>query len=159
MGKDLSVKEAPAGGKFLSFILGDVAYGIPILEVREIIGMAPITPLPNAPSFFLGVVNLRGKIIPVLDLRTRLGLARAETTSESCIIVVDCDRGTDEARQIGCLVDSVSEVVNVSSEQIEPAAWEGTTDSLTGLAKLKDRVLVLLNVQQVVGAAAQAALC
>jgi len=97
------------GGKFLTFFLGNEEYGLPILSVQEIIALLPITPVPRTPDFFKGLTNLRGKIIPVMDLRIKFGMEANEPTEETCIIVVRTAN-----HLIGIIVDKVSEVKNIT---------------------------------------------
>lgn len=140
-------------GKFLSFFLSEEEYGIEILKVREIIGVTEITPLPKTPDYVRGVINLRGRIIPVVDLRCQFEMGSTERTDETCIIVVEVDRnGEVEQFQMGCLVDRVSEVMNVNQEQIEPAPRFGSridSDFILGLGKTKEKVLILLDIDKV----------
>ena len=142
-----------AGGKFLSFQLSKEEYGIAILKVREIIGMVEVTSLPRTPDFVLGVVNLRGRIIAVVDLRRKFGMAPTEFTNETCIIVVDCGEDVDSAFRVGCIVDSVSEVLTIAAEHCEgpPRCANASGDYIHGLAKLKDRVLIMLDINKVIG--------
>jgi purine-binding chemotaxis protein CheW len=147
-------------GKFLSFQLSKEEYGIAILKVREIIGMVDVTPLPRTPDFVRGVVNLRGRIIPVIDLRRKFGMAPAEFTNETCIVVVDVGRDVDSAFRVGCIVDTVSEVLTIGAEHFEstPRCANAAGDYIAGLAKLKDRVLILLDIERVIGEIDPAAL-
>lgn len=142
-----------AAGKFLSFFLSKEEYGIEILKVREIIGMVDVTPLPKTPSFVKGVINLRGKIIPVIDLRLRFGMEPAEYTNETCIVVVESEREGEGAMQIGCIVDTVSEVLTVEADQFEtaPRCADADLEYIDLLAKLKDRVIILLDIDRVIG--------
>lgn len=142
-----------AGGKYLSFQLSKEEYGIEILKVREIIGMVEVTALPRTPDYVLGVVNLRGRIIPVVDLRRKFGMQPAEFTNETCIVVVDCGSDSESAFRVGCIVDSVSEVLTIGEEHFEgpPRCANASGDYIDGLAKLKDRVLILLDIAQVIG--------
>lgn len=147
---------SPAGfvaGKFLSFRLSSEEYGIAILEVREILPLPDITPLPQTPDFIRGVINLRGKIIPVIDLRRRFGLPPADFTNDTCIVVVDSGRAEDGATPIGCIVDAVSEVLAVGPKQVEraPRSAEPEFDYIHGLAVVEDRVIILLDVSRVIG--------
>ncbi len=145
--------QAFAAGKFLSFYLSKEEYGIAILKVREIIGMVDVTPLPRTPEFVKGVINLRGKIIPVIDLRLKFGMPGAEYTNETCIVVVDVARDGETPLQVGCIVDTVSEVLHVEAEHFEPAprCANASGDYIAGLGKLKDRVLILLDIDRVIG--------
>ena len=102
------------GGKFLSFFLGNEEYAIEILKVQEIIGLLPITPVPKMPSYIRGVLNLRGKIVPIMNLRVRFNLSTVEDTEETCIIVIQ-----EENHLMGIVVDKVSEVADIETEQIE----------------------------------------
>ena len=135
------------GGKYLTFFLGEEEYGIEILRVNEIIGMLPITPIPRTDPWVRGVVNLRGKVIPVLDLRLKLGMEAAEETDETCIIVVQM-QGT----LIGVIVDKVSEVLDIDEAQVEdpPALGMGVeTDLLLGIGKAEGKVKLLLDIDRV----------
>jgi purine-binding chemotaxis protein CheW len=133
-------------GKYLTFFLGAEEYGVEILKVHEIIGILPITRVPRTPSFIRGVINLRGKVIPIIDLRDRFGMPREEA-NESCIIVVAI-RGI----QLGAVVDKVSEVLNIAEDSIEPTPSFGVdvnTEYLLGLAKGDGRVRLLLDIDKV----------
>ena len=137
------------GEKFLSFFLGDEEYGVEILKVHEIIGMLPITRVPRTPDFVRGVINLRGKVIPIVDLRRKFGMPEAGR-AENCIIVVQV-RGVS----IGIVVDRVSEVLSIAAEQIEGTPSFGSevdTDYLLGLAKTDGRVRLLLDIERVLSA-------
>ncbi|MBL8753275.1 MAG: purine-binding chemotaxis protein CheW [Planctomycetes bacterium] len=140
-------------GKYLSFQLSKEEYGIAILKVREIIGMVDVTPLPRTPEFVRGVINLRGRIIPVIDLRRKFGMAPSEVTNETCVVVVDVGRDADSAFRVGCIVDTVSEVLSIGAEHFEATPRCANTDGdyIAGLAKLKDRVLILLDIEKVIG--------
>ncbi len=138
-------------GKYLTFSLASEEYGIGILKVREIIGMLPITSVPQTPEFVKGVVNLRGKVIPVIDLRLKFGMPEIDYTERTSIIVVEVT-GRSDTVQIGIVVDSVSEVVNIKSEDIEDTPKFGSrlnTGYILGMAKLEGRVKILLNIDQV----------
>ncbi len=136
------------GGKFLSFFLGTEEYAIEILKVQEIIGLMPITPVPKMPDYIRGVLNLRGKIVPVMNLRLRFGLPPVEDTDETCVIVVQ-----DDNFLMGVLVDKVSEVADIMSEQIEEVPSFGIkshSEYLAGMGKVKDSVKMILDVHKVV---------
>lgn len=144
--------------KFLTFKLGEEEYGQEILRVREIIGMIDITPLPQTPSFVKGVVNLRGKIIPVIELRVKFGMSSIEYTEETCIIVVEVsgESSDEEQFQMGVIVDSVCEVLDIQKNQIEPAPQFGctvNTEYILGMGKVlekdKDKVIILLDIDKV----------
>ena len=140
--------------KFLSFCLGDEQFGVEILRVREIIGLIAITPLPQTPPYVKGVMNLRGRIIPVIDLRLRFGLSAAEATKETCVIVLEA--GGDDGSQtvMGAIVDSVREVQDIPPSAIDPAPEFGCEIPLRYIlcmGKVKDRVIVLLEIGEVIG--------
>ncbi len=138
-------------GKYLTFSLAQEEYGIGILKIREIIGMMPVTSVPRTPEFVKGVINLRGKVIPVADLRLRFGMQAIDYTDRTCIIVVEIE-GQAGTIQIGIVVDAVSEVLNIKGEEIEDAPTFGTkldTDYILGMAKLEGGVKILLNLDQV----------
>ncbi len=137
--------------KYLTFTLSDESYGIGILKVKEIIGMMPITSVPKTPGFVKGVINLRGKVIPIIDLRLKFDMESKDYTERTCIIVVEIEAG-EETVLIGIVVDSVSEVLNITADQIENAPEFGTqlnTDYILGLAKTDDGVKILLNIDKV----------
>jgi len=144
-------KGANLAGKYLTFRLLNEEYGLEILKVREIIGMMAITSLPRTPLFVRGVINLRGKVIPVIDLRRKFEMESAEDTDQTCIIVVDVASKSGSI-QIGILVDSVSEVLDILGEDIEVAPSFGTnidTAFILGMAKTKGSVKILLNIERV----------
>lgn len=137
--------------KLLTFSLGSEGYGISILKVKEIIGMMDITPVPRTPEFIKGVINLRGKIIPVMDLRTKFGMSEQEYDERTCIIVVEVLMNGVQ-KLIGVVVDMVSEVVTVSNDQIEPPPEYGSSvehNSILGIGKIKDRVVIILDIDEI----------
>lgn len=139
------------GGKFLTFTLSKEEYGIPIQKVKEIIGMMEITEIPKTPDFIRGVINLRGKIIPIMDLRLKFGLQQKDYNDRTCIIVVEM-LVEDIKRQIGIAVDAVSEVMNIQKAEIEEPPEYGdhsSTEFLTGLGKVKGKVVLLLDIAKV----------
>jgi purine-binding chemotaxis protein CheW len=136
------------GGKYLTFSLGDETYGFEILKVREIIGLMHITPVPHTPPYVRGVVNLRGQVIPVVDLRTKFGMETVTSTDETCIIVVDIDYGGRKCNT-GIIVDRVCEVLNISSENVEPPPTfdpSVSTEFILGMGKVGQSVKILLNI-------------
>ncbi|MGD9157455.1 MAG: chemotaxis protein CheW [Desulfobacteraceae bacterium] len=138
-------------GKYLTFTLAEEDYGIGILKVKEIIGMMSITTVPQTPEFVKGVINLRGKVIPVVDLRLRFGMDRIEYDDRTCIVVVEIE-GESSTIMIGIVVDSVSEVLNIKSDDIEDTPTFGTqlkTDYILGMAKTEGRVKILLDIDRV----------
>ncbi len=139
-------RSADLGGKYLTFMLDDEEYGLEILKVREIIGLMDITKVPQTPDFVEGVINLRGRVIPVIDLRTKFALDRATYDEQTCIIVVDV------GMMMGIIVDTVQEVHDVATEQIEPPPQLGGsvgTDFILGMGKVKDDVKILLDIDKV----------
>jgi len=144
---------ATGGGKFLTFTLGREEYGLPVLKVREIIKMMDITHVPQVAAHVLGVINLRGKVIPVIDLRRKFGFQAQDPTERTCIIVADVVL-TSATVLMGVVVDTVSEVVNVMASEVEqPPDFGGqrTNDYLLGLAKVKGGVKILLDLDRVLG--------
>ncbi len=138
-------------GKYLTFALGREEYGIGILKVKEIIGILPITPVPRTPGHMKGVINLRGKVIPVVDLRLKFGMEEITHTDRTCIIVVEVGH-QDGAVLTGIMVDSVSEVLNIKAGDIEEAPNFGAkldTDYILGLAKMNGGVKILLHIDKV----------
>ena len=138
-------------GKYLTFTLAEEEYGIGILKIKEIIGMMPFTSVPQTPDFVKGVINLRGKVIPVIDLRLRFGMESIDYTDRTCIIVVEVESDAGEI-MIGIVVDTVSEVLNIKSEDIEETpAFETklNTDYIMGMAKISGGVKILLDIDKV----------
>ncbi len=142
-------------GKYLTFTLADEEYGIGILKIREIIGMMPITSVPQTPEFVKGVINLRGQVIPVVDLRRRFGMESIDYTERTCIIVVEIE-GLAGTVMIGTVVDSVSEVLKIKGEDIEDTPTFGAklnTEYILGMAKMEGGVKILLDIDRVLSAA------
>jgi purine-binding chemotaxis protein CheW len=138
-------------GKYLTFTLDEEDYGIGILKIKEIIGMMPITPVPQTPEHVKGVINLRGRVIPVVDLRLRFGMDSIDYNERTCIIVVEIE-GEAGTVMIGIVVDSVSEVLNIKAEEIEDTPTFGTklnTDYILGMAKMEGGVKILLDIDSV----------
>ncbi len=138
-------------GKYLTFSMAEEEYGIGILKIKEIIGMMPITTVPQTPEFVKGVINLRGKVIPVVDLRLRFGMESIDYTDRTCIIVVEIE-GTTGTVQIGIVVDAVSEVLNIKGEDVEEPPTFGAklnTDYILGMAKMEGGVKILLDIDRV----------
>lgn len=143
----ISQESGRRGGQFLTFFLAGEEYGIEILKVHEIIGMMPITSVPQTPHFICGVINLRGKVILIIDLRLKFGMKSKEQTEETCIIVVHA-----QGMEMGIIVDRVSEVMNVASDDIEnaPAFVEDlNTDYIMGIGKSQEKVKILLDIDKV----------
>jgi len=138
-------------GKYLTFSLAEEEYGIGILKIKEIIGMMPITTVPQTPEFVKGVINLRGKVIPVVDLRVRFGMESIDYTERTCIIVVEIESQSGTV-MIGIVVDSVSEVLNIKGDDIADTPTFGTkldTEYILGMAKMEGGVKILLDIDRV----------
>jgi purine-binding chemotaxis protein CheW len=143
---------ADCEGKYLTFSLAAEEYGIGIRKVKEIIGMMAITRIPQTPSYVKGVINLRGKVIPVVALRLKFGLEEIDYTNRTCIIVVEVEADAGNV-MLGIIVDSVSEVMNVKGADIDPAPTLGMslkTDYILGMAKVGNGVKILLDIDQVI---------
>ena len=139
------------GGKYLSFTLADETYGLKIIKVREIIGQAQITAVPQTPDYVLGVMNLRGQIILVVDLKRKFGIGQKEHNEQSCIVVVELD-GEHKKRHIGIVVDSVDEVLDIHDEAIEDVPEFGSavnTEFIIGIGKIGASVKILLDIDKV----------
>lgn len=140
-------------GKYLTFTLGNEDYGIGILKIREIIGVMEITAVPQTPEHIKGVINLRGRVIPIMDLRLKFGLEPEEYNERTCIIVVEV-QGKSGPVQVGMVVDSVSEVLAIAGEQIESSPSLGIsadTENILGMGKVNNEVKILLDVDKVIG--------
>ena len=140
-------KAARSGGKYLTFFLAGEEYGIAILKVQEIIGMMAITSVPRTPAFIRGVINLRGKVIPIVDLRLKFDMPSHDQTAETCIIVVHV-----QGIEMGIVVDRVSEVLNISGAEIEETPSFGAdidTNYILGIGKSQGKVKILLDIDRV----------
>ena len=142
-------------GKYLTFLLGQEEYGIEILKVQEIIQMQKVTKVPKAPDFIRGVINLRGKVIPVVELRKKFGMEYQENTDKTCIIVVLIQAG-DHAMTMGIIIDEVREVLDIAAGNIEETPSFGAsvdTGFIMGIGKLGDNVKMLLDIDKVLSSA------
>jgi purine-binding chemotaxis protein CheW len=138
-------------GKYLTFALGNEEYGLEILKVREIIGYMDITAVPQTPGFVKGVINLRGQVIPVIDLRAKFGMATTDRTEETCIIVVEISQ-RGRKFSTGIVVDHVSEVLDINGSSIEDAPQFGSsvdTGFILGMGKVGESVKILLAIDKV----------
>ena len=147
-------------GKYLTFRLAEEEYGIPILTVVEIIKMMEVTPVPRTPSYVRGVINLRGRVIPVVELREKFGMPTTADTSETCIIVVKV-HSVDGDLEMGIIIDTVSEVLDIAGRQIEPPPQFGAaceTDFILGMAKAGTSVKILIDINRILGGEEIAAL-
>lgn len=149
-----AAKTDPRAGKYLTFALGKEEFAIQVLRVREIMGVQEITQVPQTPPHVKGVINLRGKVIPVVDLRLKFGMPEQEYTARTCIIVVQIEQ--DGAKMLtGVVVDEVSEVLNMQAGDIEDTPEFGrgvATPYLLGMAKIKGKVKILLDINRVMSA-------
>jgi purine-binding chemotaxis protein CheW len=152
----LAASVAPAkpderAGKYLTFVIGKEEFGVGVLKVREIMGIQDITAVPQTPAYLRGVINLRGKVIPVIDLRLKFGLPSVEYTQRTCIIVVQVKSGA-AVLLMGIVVDEVSEVITMAPGDIEDTPDFGAnvaTNYILGMAKIKDKVKILLDINEV----------
>jgi len=138
------------GGKYLTFVLGHEEYGLEILKVREIMGMVEIVSVPQAPGYVKGIINLRGTVIPIIDLRLKFGLPPRDYDKETCIIVVNIGTGL-----MGIVVDTVSEVLDIASGDIDEAPQFGAavdTSFIRGIGKVKGKVKILLDIEEILTA-------
>ncbi len=141
------------GGKFLTFRLGDESFGVAVLKIREIIRIQKITAVPQMPHYVKGIINLRGKVIPVIDMRIKFGLGSDEITERTCIIVVQAESSSKGQTLVGLIVDAVEEVVNISDSQIEDTPDLGgqlANQYILGIAKIKSEVKTLLEIDRVI---------
>lgn len=141
-------------GKYLTFSLANEEYGLEILKVQEIIGLMDITRVPKVPAYIRGVINLRGKVIPVVDLRRKFELETQDDTERTCIIVVQCHRN-DMLMTMGIIVDQVSEVLDIKQDQLEAPPALGNqvdTDFIMGMGKVAKKVVMLLDIEKVLAA-------
>ncbi len=154
-GNTAEAREDPARslqktGKYLTFDLAAEEYGLEILKVQEIIGLMAVTRVPRTPEFIRGVINLRGKVIPVVDLRLKFGMEQIENTRRTSIIVIQVDQDGGQVT-MGLIVDDVSEVIDIDGHNIEPAPAFGAdveTDFIKGLGKIDQKVVILLDVDK-----------
>ncbi len=142
-------------GKYLTFKLADEEYGLEILKVQEIIQMQEVTSVPKTPDFVRGVINLRGKVIPVVELKKKFGMDSSEDTDKTCIIVVQIGEG-DTTMTVGVIIDAVSEVLDIGSNNIQETPSFGSdvnTDFILGIGKIGDNVKMLLDIDKVLSSA------
>ena len=141
-----------AAGRYLSFKLGAESYGISILKIQEIIGLMTITFVPRMPEFVRGVINLRGRVIPIINLRNKFGMESCEDTERTCVVVVQIPQG-NTAVILGLIVDEVCEVLNINASQIEPPPLMGNSNEaefILGMGKIGDKVIMLLDVDRAI---------
>jgi len=148
--KDLKSSLGELAGKYLTFVLAEEQYGIGILKVQEIIGIMPVTRVPKTPDFVRGVINLRGKVIPVIDMRLKFDMEFQENTEVSCVIVIQVKKDNSEIT-LGIIVDEVSEVLAIMPDQLDitPALGAGIdTDFILAMGKIEERVVMLLDLDK-----------
>jgi len=145
-------EETATAGKYLTFNLADEHYGLGILRVQELVGLLPVTRVPRLPAFVAGVVNLRGRVIPLVDLRLCFGMSASAMDGRTCVIIVRVERTSGRSAAMGVIVDEVSDVVNLGQDAIEATPEFGTsvdTSFVTGVGRLEDRVVLLLDIDRV----------
>lgn len=150
---EMSTKAMAKGGKYLTFALGKEEYGLEILKVREIIGFMDITAVPRTPLYVRGVINLRGQVISVIDLRMKFDMSTTDKTDETCIIVVEIV-GAGRKLRMGIVVDRVCEVLDIPADKIEEPPTFGaglSTEFILGMGKIGESVKILLDIDQVLG--------
>jgi len=152
MAAEAAVAHVAQAGKYLSFVLGREEYGLEILRVQEINGLMDITRVPRSPDYVNGVINLRGRVIPIISLRKKFDMPVVEDTERTCIIMVQVNYNETQIT-MGIIVDEVSEVLNITDDQIEPSPSFGggmeQADFITGMGKLEDKVVILLDLDSV----------
>jgi purine-binding chemotaxis protein CheW len=149
------VSHSAAPGKYLTFTLGRESYGVPVRAVREIIRLCPITPVATMPAHVRGVINLRGRVIPLVDLRVRFGLPATEEHDRTCIVVAQVASATGGTRPYGVIVDGVEEVASFAPHDIEPTPdFGGAVDVrfITGMAKSGPLVRTLIDLDRIAAA-------
>jgi purine-binding chemotaxis protein CheW len=147
----MSAAEAAASTQYLTFKLGDETFALDVAEVREILDFTTVTKVPRTPSFMRGVINLRGSVVPVMDLRLKFGMSATQQTVDSCIIVVEMTMEGDSI-VIGVLADAVQEVIDLEPEQIEPPPRIGTklnTDFILGMGKHNGAFMMILDIDRI----------
>ena len=137
--------------QYVTFSLAEELFGVEVTRAREILSLTPVTKVPQTPDYLLGVINLRGQVVPVVDMRLKLGLPAGEETEDTCIIVIEV-QVDGEAIVVGALADAVREVLEVRDDQIEPPPRLGTklnTEFISGMGKVDEQFMIMLNIDQV----------
>jgi purine-binding chemotaxis protein CheW len=140
------------GGKYLTFFLGEEEYGVDVLFVQEIISMVSITHVPQTPPFVKGVINLRGLVIPVVDLRLKFNMEERKYDKKTCIMVVEINGPDDKKQSMGLIIDKISEVLTIEPEEVDPPPEFGTnikTEFIIGIAKKGETIKILLDINSV----------
>ena len=155
MTQAVAINDFSSGGpqKFLTFALAGEEYGINIMKIKEIIGMMPVTVLPQTPAYVKGVINLRGKVIPIIDMRCKFNLEQVEPTERTCIIVIESENDEQIQTLVGLIIDGVSEVINLKGDEVEPAPTMQSQfheQLILGLAKCENGVKILLDIDKVI---------
>jgi purine-binding chemotaxis protein CheW len=148
---EITKRKTLTGSRYLSFVLNEEEYGIEILKIREIMGMTDITAIPQTPAFIKGVINLRGKIIPIIDLRLKFGMAERPYTDRTCIIVVEIGY-EGEATLMGVVVDSIQEVISIPEEKISDVPYINAKvkgDYIRGIAETGETIKIILDILKV----------
>lgn len=140
-----------SGQQYVTFSLGEELFGVEVTRTREILSMTPVTRVPQTPDYLLGVINLRGQVVPVVDMRLKLGLPAGKETADTCILVVEVQID-GEVITVGALADAVREVLDIRTDQIEPPPRLGTrlkTEFISGMGKIDDQFMILLNIDRI----------
>jgi purine-binding chemotaxis protein CheW len=148
---EITKRKTLTGSRFLSFVLSDEEYCIEILKIKEIMGMTDITAVPQTPDFIKGVINLRGQIIPIIDLRLKFEMPAKEYTDRTCIIVVELTY-QNELMYMGIVVDSIQEVINIPEEKISSVPYINAkihSDYIKGIAETGDTIKIVLDIMKV----------
>jgi purine-binding chemotaxis protein CheW len=142
---------ANSSQQYVTFSLGEELFGVEVTRTREILSLTPVTKVPQTPDYLLGVINLRGQVVPVVDMRLKLGMVAGAETEDTCIIVVDV-LVDGETITVGALADAVREVMDIRSDQIEPPPRLGTrlnTEFINGMGKVDEQFMILLNIDKI----------
>lgn len=143
--------DADESGQYLTFVLADEVFAFDITKVREVLEFSKVTRVPQTPDMMIGVINLRGSVVPIIDLRLKFNMPKGDLTVNTCIIIIETVIENDSVI-IGALVDSVKEVMDLDQEHIEPPPKIGTklnTDFIRGMGKLKDQFIIILNIAKI----------
>jgi purine-binding chemotaxis protein CheW len=144
-------ENAISSQQYVTFSLGEELFGVEVTRTREILSLTPLTKVPQTPDYLLGVINLRGQVVPVVDMRLKLGLPAGAETEDTCIIVVEV-QVDGESIIVGALADAVREVMEIRSDQIEPPPRLGTrlnTEFINGMGKVDEQFMILLNIDRI----------
>ncbi|PLX83133.1 MAG: chemotaxis protein CheW [Desulfuromonas sp.] len=142
---------ASATNQFVTFNLGNELFGVPVEKTREVLTLIAVTRVPQTPDYMLGVINLRGQVVPVVDMRLKLGMATGEESRDSCIVILEIDID-DEVLVVGALADGVREVLDIAGDQIEPAPRLGSklrSEFIQGMGKVDEQFVILLDINRV----------